>query len=173
MLARQIGVLRSVHDRLAGLADPPGYVHSDTIRDLTEDAREAASGLVGSWPNCLSDTPEIRMLRGILNFLEAPDEAKLKANEAFVANELLRSSELFDRIEARPLTDEQRKAVVVDERRNLVVAAAGSGKTSVIVAKAGWLIRREYRKPSDSCCSPSRKTPETRWRNASTSGSAR
>ena len=69
--------------------------------------------------------------------------------EAFVANELIRSRDLFDRIEARPLTDEQRRTVVVDERRNLVVAAAGSGKTSVIVAKAGWLIRRGFRKPSE------------------------
>ena len=89
------------------------------------------------------------MLRGILEFLEAPDDARSKANETFVANELVRSRDLFDRIEARPLTDEQRKAVVVDERCNLVVAAAGSGKTSVIVAKAGWLVRRGYRKPSD------------------------
>ncbi len=52
-------------------------------------------------------------------------------------------------METLPLTEEQRKAVVVDERRNLVVAAAGNGKTSVIVAKAGWLIRRGYRKPSE------------------------
>ena len=89
------------------------------------------------------------MLQSILEFLEAPDKARSKANEAFVANELVRSRDLFDRIEARPLTDEQRKAVVVDEKRNLVVAAAGSGKTSVIVAKAGWLVRRGYRKPSE------------------------
>ena len=57
--------------------------------------------------------------------------------------------EFFDRIEARPLTDEQRRTVVVDEDRNLVVAAAGSGKTSVIVAKAGWLLHRGYRRPSE------------------------
>ena len=30
-----------------------------------------------------------------------------------------------------------------------MVAAAGSGKTSVIVAKAGWLVRRGYRRPSE------------------------
>ena len=89
------------------------------------------------------------MLRGILAFLEAPEDARAKANEAFVGNELVRSRALFDRIEARPLTAEQRKAVVVDERCNLVVAAAGSGKTSVIVAKAGWLLRRRYRRPSE------------------------
>ena len=148
-MAPQIGALRSVHDRLTGLADPPGYVHSDAVRDLVQDAQAAAGGLVGNWPDSLSEAPEIRMLRTILEFLEAADRARSKANEAFVANELARSRELFDRIEARPLTDEQRKAVVVDEKRNLVVAAAGSGKTSVIVAKAGWLVRRGYRKPSE------------------------
>ena len=148
-LAPQIGMLRSVHDRLAGFADPPRYIDVDILRDLTRDAQAAAGGLVARWPDSLSDAPEIQMLRGILEFLEAPDDARSKANETFVANELVRSRALFDRIEARPLTDEQRKAVVVDERCNLVVAAAGSGKTSVIVAKAGWLVRRGYRKPSD------------------------
>ena len=148
-LAPQIGMLRSVHDRLAGFADPPRYVDVDILRDLKRDAQAAAGGLVARWPDSLSEAPEIQMLRGILEFLEAPDDARSRANETFVANELVRSRALFDRIEARPLTDEQRKAVVVDERRNLVVAAAGSGKTSVIVAKAGWLVRRGYRKPSD------------------------
>ncbi len=148
-LAPQIGTLRSVHDRLADLANPSGYVHSDAIRELVQDAQATASGLVGRWPDALSDAPEIRMLRGILDFMEAPGDARSKANEVFIANELVRSRDLFERIEARPLTDEQRKAVVVDERRNLVVAAAGSGKTSVIVAKAGWLVRRRFRKPSE------------------------
>ena len=149
MLAPQIGALRSVHERLAGLADPPGYVHADALDDLVRDAQSVAGGLAVRWPDSLSEAPEIRMLCGILEFLEAPEDARAKANEAFVENELVRSRELFDRIEARPLTDEQRKAVVVDEKRNLVVAAAGSGKTSVLVAKAGWLVRREYRKPSE------------------------
>ena len=148
-LAPQIDALRAVHDRLAELADPPAYVHADAFDELVRDAQAAAGGLVARWPDSLSEAPEIRMLRGILAFLEAPDDARSKAKEAFVANEPVRSRELFDRIEARPLTGEQRKAVVVDEKRNLVVAAAGSGKTSVIVAKAGWLVRRGYREPSE------------------------
>ena len=89
------------------------------------------------------------MLRGILGFLESSGDAKAKANEAFVVNELVRSRQFLDRIEARALTEEQRRAVVIDERLNLVVAAAGSGKTSVIVAKTGWLVRKGYRKPSE------------------------
>ena len=149
-LAPQIGALRSVSERLTNFVDPPKYVvDADVFGDLARNAQAAVGNLVGRWPNSLSDVPEVRMLRGILEFLEAPGDAKAKANKAFVANELVRSREFFDRIEARPLTEEQRRAVVIDERRNLVVAAAGSGKTSVIVAKAGWVIRKGYRKPSE------------------------
>ena len=148
-LAPQLETLRSVHDRLTTLADPARYLTADAFRDLEAEAQTVADGFSGRWPEALSDAPEIRMLRGILEFLEAPDDAKVEANEAYVINELARSRELFDRIEARPLTEEQRRAVVIDERRNLVVAAAGSGKTSVIMAKTGWLVRKGYRKPSE------------------------
>ena len=148
-LAPQLETLHSVHDRLTALADPARYLTDDAFRDLEAAAQIVAGGFAGRWPEALSDSPEIRMLRDILEFLEAPGDAKVKANEAYVVNELARSRELFDRIEARPLTEEQRWAVVIDERRNLVVAAAGSGKTSVIVAKTGWLVRKGYRKPSE------------------------
>ena len=148
-LEPQIGKLSSIHDQLTQLADPPKYVGIDLIRDLMRDADTAAGGFAAHWPDSLSNSPEIRMLKTIVEFLEAPEDARAKANDVFIANELGRSRGFFDRIEARPLTEEQRKAVVVDERRNLVVAAAGSGKTSVIVAKAGWLLRKGYRHPSE------------------------
>ena len=89
------------------------------------------------------------MLKTTRVFLTDPKGRRAKANTIFVVDELNRSKELFDKIESRPLTDEQRRAVVVDEDRNLVVAAAGSGKTSVIMAKAGWLIQKQYRLPSE------------------------
>ncbi len=148
-LAGQLEALRPVHERLAALADPPRYLTANALGDLEAEAQTAAGGFSARWPASLSDAPEIAMLRDILGFIERPDEARADANRAFIANELARSRELFDRIEARPLTEEQRKAVVIDEQRNLVVAAAGSGKTSVIVAKTGWLIRKGYREPSE------------------------
>ncbi len=148
-LAARICTLRSVHGRIAEFADPPKYLTAAALHELQTDAQTVAAGFAMHWPKTLSDTPEIRMLRNILTFLEAPDDIGAKANETFVANELTRSRAFFDRIETRPLTEEQRRAVVVDGQRNLVVAAAGSGKTSVIVAKAGWLLRKEYRTPSE------------------------
>ena len=141
--------LRSVHERLAQFEDPPGYVGRNLCRDLEGGAREVAGHFPGQWPDTLSDTAETGMLAAVRGFLNSPDALRARANETYVARELERSRAFFDRVEARPLTDEQRRAVVVDEDRNLVVAAAGSGKTSVIVAKAGWLVLRGFRRPSE------------------------
>lgn len=49
----------------------------------------------------------------------------------------------FSSIESQPLTDEQTDAVVTFDNRVQVVAAAGSGKTSVMVARAAYAIKRD------------------------------
>ena len=148
-VATRIETLRSVHERVAQLAEPPRYIARSVFRDLHRDARDAAGEMASRWPDSLSADPEFRMLKTIRNLVKEPEAIRARANRAFVENELGRSSAFLDRVEAQPLTDEQRRAVVVDEDRNLVVAAAGSGKTSVIVAKTGWLARRGYRRPSE------------------------
>ena len=148
-LATRIETIRSVHERVAQLAEPRRYIARSVIRDLERDARDVAGEFPSRWPSTLATAPEVRMQRTILDFAKDPDQFRTRANKAFVENELSRSRAFLDQVEARPLTDEQRRAVVVDENRNLVVAAAGSGKTSVIVAKAGWLVRGGYRRPSE------------------------
>lgn len=65
------------------------------------------------------------------------------------ARQLKRFRKLFDSVEKQPLTERQRRSVILDERRNLVVAGAGTGKTSVIVAKAGYLIETGKCQPED------------------------
>lgn len=55
----------------------------------------------------------------------------------------------FDRVESNPLTQEQRLGVLRSNDKNMVLAAAGTGKTSVIVAKALDLIDRKLASPSE------------------------
>ena len=148
-LAAHIKPLRSVYNRLERLADLSRYITHSIFSDLERDVRDVVDQFPSQWPDKLSGTSEIRMFKAVQDFLTDPKGRRTKANDTFVVNELVRSKELFDVIESKPLTDEQRRAVVIDEDRNLVVAAAGSGKTSVIVAKAGWLIQKQYRRPSE------------------------
>lgn len=55
--------------------------------------------------------------------------------------ELDRHADLFDTIERSPLTLEQRVAAITMADRNLLIAAAGSGKTSSMVGKVAYAIR--------------------------------
>ena len=131
------------------LSSPQRYVRHSVLQKLKRDAESAVDGFEPRWPDSLSSAPEFQMLSAIRTFLKAPDDLREQANKRFVADELNRCRDFFDRVEAQPLTDEQLRAVVIDEDRNLVVAAAGSGKTSVIVAKADRLIRQKYRQSKE------------------------
>jgi len=141
--------LHSVSEQISSLSSPTQYMRLSLFSTLERDATEITHHFPGNWPVELPGTDKIGQLSLIRNFLAAPDAYRSQANQAFLNQELIRSKSFLDKVEARPLTSEQRKAVVVDEDRNLVVAAAGSGKTSVIVGKAGWLVERGFRTPSE------------------------
>jgi DNA helicase-4 len=70
-----------------------------------------------------------------------------QANADYLARELDECRDLFDTVEKSPLTEEQTKAVVCFDNRMLVVASAGSGKTSTMVAKAAYALHRKLVDP--------------------------
>ena len=148
-LAAEAGALADLDRRLAALSDPPRYLTKRTFAALQRDAERLARRFPEFVPERWSAAREARALLAIRAFLEDPAARRRSANGTYIARELDRSRQYLDTVEARPLTDEQRRAVVVDERRNLIVAAAGSGKTSVMVAKAGWLLRNGRRQPEE------------------------
>ncbi len=70
-------------------------------------------------------------------------------NLDFVEKEKINYKELFDNVENRALDDQQRECICKDEINNLVIAGAGSGKTTTIVGKVKYLITRYKYKPSE------------------------
>lgn len=68
-------------------------------------------------------------------------------NAHHTERELEACKDLFDRVESKPLTDEQSRAVICFDNRVQVVASAGSGKTSIMVAKAAYAIHRGFVAP--------------------------
>ncbi|OBU15224.1 DNA helicase IV [Photobacterium aquimaris] len=55
----------------------------------------------------------------------------------------------FDSFEKSPLNESQRTAALINQDYNLVLAGAGTGKTSVLVARAGYLIASQAAVPED------------------------
>jgi DNA helicase-4 len=82
-----------------------------------------------------------------LNLFTSCHEVRESENQKFVAGEINKYQDFFDKVENNPLTSSQRLACVVNEDNNLVLAGAGSGKTSVIIAKAGYLIQSGLAQP--------------------------
>jgi DNA helicase-4 len=64
------------------------------------------------------------------------------ANARILQHELTARRQFFETVEKSPLTHEQASAVVTFDNRVRVMAAAGSGKTSVMVARAAYAIER-------------------------------
>ena len=74
---------------------------------------------------------------------------KEQCNTLFISKELELFKKFFDVVEKNPLTQEQREAIVTNEDATLVVASAGSGKTSLLVGKVGYLLEKQLAKPEE------------------------
>ena len=134
--------LRILSQLVERLEQPRRYPAACLLHPFVKRARALLSHLPEPPPSDVISAEERRMFDAVFCFAQAPDQMRDKAIARFVDTELARMRELFDTIETHPLTPEQRRAVVVDEDATLVLAGAGSGKTSVIVAKAAYLVQR-------------------------------
>ncbi|HCD7252601.1 TPA: DNA helicase IV [Citrobacter farmeri] len=70
------------------------------------------------------------------------EACRLQHNQAYTETMLTEYADFFQQVESSPLNPAQARAVVNGEHSLLVLAGAGSGKTSVLVARAGWLLAR-------------------------------
>lgn len=68
-------------------------------------------------------------------------ESLLQRNHAWIENERLNWEVLFSQLESSPLNVTQQQAVLLNDDHNLVLAGAGSGKTSVLTARVAYLLQ--------------------------------
>jgi DNA helicase-4 len=97
--------------------------------------------------------PHLNEHLALLNDLYSQVPRKwINHNNNFIKNQKIEYKDFFDSIEDMPLTEQQRDASLVFDDANIAVAAAGSGKTSVLVAKAGFAISSGYAAPFEILC---------------------
>ena len=95
----------------------------------------------------LTEAQEFVWLAKIIDAANGDREKHSEIANAFIGNEKQKYKSFFDSVEKSPLTDEQRQACIVSTDRQLLIAAAGSGKTSTLVAKVGYLLEKKMCEP--------------------------
>ncbi len=125
-----------------------------TFREINELIQEHEGRLSYLWQTNVFDLPmgKVDLSNHIkyMNEVKAdPKKFRSSCNLEFESQELSKYKEFFDNVLSQPLTLEQRKAVIVDEEAVLVVAAAGSGKTTTIKSKVAYLVQKGLAAPHE------------------------
>lgn len=95
------------------------------------------------------DISIISEINQLNRFYENCESIRKKFNKDFIEYELYENDALFANIEGQSLDVQQRTAIVKDEDHNLVIAGAGSGKTTTVAGKVTYVIERFNINPED------------------------
>ncbi|WP_312296314.1 DNA helicase IV [Atlantibacter hermannii] len=135
-------VLNDQCQQIAALTQNNKWLKRQDIQGIQQSVRNALSAL----PLPLSRLTEFDNCREAYlecnSWLTNVEKRRQQANELFTERMLSEYADFFQQVESSPLNPSQARAVVNGEESVLVLAGAGSGKTSVLVARAGWLMAR-------------------------------
>ncbi|MGF1776828.1 DNA helicase IV [Vibrio nomapromontoriensis] len=88
-----------------------------------------------------------KRVNALLPWLDNTSETLQHRNQTWLENECENWQVLFAQSESSPLNHSQQLAVLHNNDHNLVLAGAGSGKTSVIMARVSYLLQSHLAQP--------------------------
>lgn len=118
-----------------------GYPKTSHLTLVTQLAQQAVARFGRLPERTLFPELDVSAFEKLLLWAAWGENAWQQLRQRYVQAELARYKHFFDTVESKPLTERQRLACVHDEDNNLVLAGAGTGKTSVMIGRAGYLLQ--------------------------------
>ncbi len=123
------------------------YIRRIAVRQWLKTHRDLVKGIQRKNIQRFLPADTAQALQFIRPLLNHGYDAVERLNETYVERQIEAFKSFFDDVESNPLTVNQRRACVIDEQHNLVLAGAGTGKTSTMIGRAGYLINAGLAKP--------------------------
>ncbi|MBP3773804.1 MAG: UvrD-helicase domain-containing protein [Bacteroidaceae bacterium] len=121
------------------------YSELDDIVSSYKKIKDKIDLVFPKYAECVIDE-ESKRLPQVMRKIESE---RMEHNKRFVEQELHANKQYFDHVlDSYPLDMQQRDSIVKLEDNCLVIASAGSGKTSTIVGKAKYLVERRRINPT-------------------------
>lgn len=134
-------------ERIEALVQHTGWI----TRPALEELQQAIRATFHSLPLPAERLPEFVSCHEpyavCQQWLAQGEENRTASNQRWMDRILVEQQAFFQSVETTPLNDAQCRAVINGEDSVLVLAGAGSGKTSVLVARAAWLLHRAEAAP--------------------------
>lgn len=123
------------------------FAHSEMLDFISsvKDIKEKVDLVFPKYAQFIKDEDSLKLNDTFKNI----EKYRKEHNEEFVKSELEANKLYFDHILGNyPLDAQQRDSIVKLEDNCLVIASAGSGKTSTIVSKAKYLVEKQHVNPA-------------------------
>lgn len=112
-------------------------------RKLLDEIHGQSYGRIG-----LADS-DIEVIKQFVSNNKNISDLRKSFNVSFVNSELKIYRDFFNNVEGKKLDEQQRKTIVTDEDNNLIIAGAGTGKTTTIVGKVHYILDKYKVNPEE------------------------
>ncbi|MDT3402262.1 UvrD-helicase domain-containing protein [Mucilaginibacter terrae] len=124
------------------------FCYADELRFL-EINTLTRKAIVNNYAALGLDDETVKLLQQFCDNFDNCAVRRKDYNDEFVRHEQVKFGDFFARLEAYPLSSDQTEAIIRDEDNNLVLAGAGTGKTTTISGKVAYLLEKGLARPEE------------------------
>ena len=134
--------IEQAYNELSAIWNKDRYLENRTITQWLKKWSSLKTAIARSVNHKLHSSELKNKIARLFSVFNNTEEEVTQRNETFIQKEMLKFKDLFDSVEKYPLTQSQTRSIITDEFSNLVIAGAGTGKTSTIVGKTAYILEK-------------------------------
>lgn len=142
----QVSLANSVFNTLTGFER---YFANADEKEFLNNYRAIRKDIIPDFAGMGFDIGIVKELQSFCENFDSCHSKRQDYNNEFVRREQMKYADFFSNLEVYPLSADQTEAIIRDEDNNLILAGAGTGKTTTISGKVAYLLEKGIAKPSD------------------------